>query len=342
MKSTTIAVDLAKSVFEVAVSQRAGQVGRRARLSRGQFARFLAEQAPATVVMEACGTAHYWGREAEARGHRVVLLPPHAVRPYVPRNKTDGADAKGLLEALRNEDVRPVPIKSVDQHVLASLHRMRSAWQATRTARLNTLRGLLRELGFSIPVGARQVVPHVLALVSDAESGLHDSLRGVLVEAAREVGELETRLREVERSLEAIAAESEPIARLRTIPGVGLLTATALVAFVGDVRRFPTGRRFASYLGLTPRESSSGLRRRLGAISKRGDPYLRMLLIHGARSVLLHAKKASGPRDRLRTWALDRERARGHNKAAVALANKLARIVWAVWRREQPYGQPLK
>jgi hypothetical protein len=198
----------------------------------------------------------------------------------------------------------------------------------------------LRELGFSIPVGARQVVPHLLALVSDAESGLHDALRGALLEAAREVGELEARLREVGRSLEAIAAVSEPIARLRTVPGVGLLTATALVAFVGDVRRFPTGRRFASYLGLTPRESSSGLRRRLGAISKRGDPYLRMLLIHGARSVLLHAKKASGPRDRLRTWALDREKARGHNKAAVALANKLARIVWAVWRREQPFGQP--
>jgi transposase len=178
-------------------------------------------------------------------------------------------------------------------------------------------------------------------LGSEADSGLHDALRGVLLEAVREVGELEARLRAVEHSLEAIAEASDAIVRLRTIPGVGLLTATALVAFVGDVRRFPTGRRFAaSYLGLTPRESSSGLRRRLGAISKRGDPYLRMLLIHGARSVLLHAKRAQGSRDRLRTWALEREKARGHNKAAVALANKLARIVWAVWRREQPYGQP--
>jgi transposase len=171
--------------------------------------------------------------------------------------------------------------------------------------------------------------------------GLQDALRAVLLECVREVRDLEARLRGVERALEGIAEESEAIVRLRTIPGVGLLTATALVAFVGDVRRFQTGRRFASYLGLTPRESSSGLRRRLGAISKRGDPYLRMLLIHGARSVLLHAKKAAGPRDRLRSWALDREKARGHNKAAVALANKLARIVWAVWRREQPYGQPV-
>ena len=337
MHSTTIAVDLAKSVFEVAVSLRPGKVSARRRLSRGQFSRFLAEQAPATVVMEACGTAHYWGREAGARGHRVVLLPPHAVRPYVLRNKTDGADAKGLLEALRNDSVCAVPVKSVDQHVLTGLHRLRSAWMATRTARLNTLRGLLRELGFTIPVGARQVVPHVIALVSDADSGLPDALRAVLSETTREIRELEARVHEVERSLERMVRESEVLARLRTIPGVGLLTATALVGFVGDVQRFPSGRHFASYLGLTPRESSSGLRRHLGMISKRGDPYLRMLLIHGARAVLCHAKKRTVDNDRLRNWALDRERMRGHNKATVALANKLARIVWAVWRNQRAF-----
>jgi transposase len=338
MQCTTIAVDLAKSVFEVAVSQRPGRVSERRRLSRNQFSRFLADRAPATVVMEACGTAHFWGREAIARGHHVVLVPPHAVRPYVLRNKTDGADAKGLLEAVRNDDVRAVPVKSVDQHVLASLHRLRSAWMATRTARLNTLRGLLRELGFAIPVGARQVVPQVWALVSDAESGVPDAMRPALAEAAREIRELEQRVHEIERSLEAMARRSDVVTRLRTVPGVGLLSATALLAFVGDVRRFPSGRHFASYLGLTPRESSSGLRKRLGAISKRGDPYLRMLLIHGARSVLLHAKKATAPRDRLRHWALDRERVRGHNKAAVALANKMARLVWAVWRHGRAFG----
>jgi transposase len=319
-------------------------VAERHRLSRGQFSRLLADRAPATIVMEACGTAHFWGREAEARGHRVVLLTPHVVRPYVVRNKTDGADAKGLLEATRNEEIRPVPVKSVDQHVLASLHRMRSACLSTRTARLNTMRGLLRELGHSIPLGAKQFVPHVWALVSDADSGLPDALRTVLAETAREIGELEARIREVERSLETMARGSEVLFRLRTIPGVGLLTATALFAFVGDVGRFPSGRHFAGYLGLTPRESSSGLRRRLGAISKRGDPYLRILLIHGTRSVLLHAKKRrDGEQGRLRAWALDRERARGHNKAAVALANKLARTIWAVWRREHAFADlPLK
>jgi transposase len=210
MHSTTIAVDLAKSVFEVAVSVRPGKVSLRRRPSRGQFSRFLAEQAPATVVMEACGTAHYWGREAGARGHRVVLLPPHAVRPYVLRNKTDGADAKGLLEAIRNDGVRPVPVKSVDQHVLAGLHRLRSAWMATRTARLNTLRGLLRELGFAIPVGARQVVPFVVALVSDADSRLPDALRAVLSETTREIRELEVRVHEVVLAREHDEGERSP------------------------------------------------------------------------------------------------------------------------------------
>lgn len=337
MQHTTIAVDLAKSVFEVAVSHRPGRVSSTRRLSRTQFARLLAEQAPATLVMEACGTSHYWGREARSRGHEVLLLPPHAVRPYVLRNKTDGADAKGLLEALRNESIHPVPVKTVAQQVIASLHRMRSTWMSTRIARLNTLRGLLRELGLFIPVGARHVVPEVWRLVSEADSPLPETLRPALAEAAREIAELETRIQTLERQLEVLARESALVTRLRTIPGVGLLTATALVAFLGDVSRFPSGRHLASYLGLTPRETSSGSTRRLGRISKRGDPYLRTLLIHGARAVLWHARCAKGEGDRLRDWALARERARGHNKAAVALANKLARIVWAVWCRELPY-----
>jgi transposase len=334
--NTTIAVDLAKSVFEVAVSRRPGVVAERHRLSRPGFARFLAQQAPATIVMEACGTAHYWAREAQARGHEVRLLPPRDVRPYVQRNKTDRADAKGILEADRNEDIRPVPVKSVEQHALAGLHRMRSTWVTTRTARLNTVRGLLRELGLTIPVGARQVVPHVWALISEADSGVPDTLRPVLAEAAREIGELERRIADVGLQLEGIARNSELVLRLRTIPGVGLLTATALVASIGDAKRFPSGRHFASSLGLTPREASSGNTRRLGRITKRGDPYLRTLLIHGARSVLHHAKRSKKP-DRLRAWAIDRERVCGHNKAAIALANKLARTVWAVWTKEETY-----
>jgi transposase len=335
MDSTTIAVDVAKSVFEVAVSEKLGHVARRHRLSRGQFERFLEREEAATVVMEACGTAHFWGRVAQREGHRVVLLPPHAVRPYVLRNKTDGADAKALLEALRNGDLHSVPLKSIDQHVLAGLHRMRSAWMATRTARLNTVRGLLRELGHCIPLGAKRVVPELRALIE--HDAIPSPLRTVLLEAALEIEALEKRVRAVEHELEALAAQDDSVERLRTIPGVGLLSATAVIAFVGDLHRFPSGRHFASYLGLTPRETSTGLKRRLGRISKRGDPYLRMLLIHGARSLLAHAKRSKSEPDRLRAWALERQKARGHNKAAVALANKLARIVWAVATRGQSF-----
>lgn len=335
-KPTTVAIDLAKAVFEVAVSRRPGVVSSRRRLTRSQMSRFLAIQEPSLIVMEACGTAHHWGRQAVKHGHLVRLLPPHAIRPYVLRNKTDEADAKAILEANRNEAIRPVPIKSIEQQAISGLHRLRSAWMSTRTARINTVRGLLREIGITIPVGARNVVPHVTALLSEDESEVPEALRQALADAADEIRLLELRIRDIERKLEALARESEVITRLRTIPGIGLLTATALAGSLGDVHRFPSGRHLASSIGLTPREFSSGNTRRLGRISKQGDPYLRMLLIHGARTVLLHAKR--NPKlDRLRAWALERQRVIGHNKAAVALANKMARIVWAVWRSERPY-----
>lgn len=332
---TRIAVDLAKSVFEVAVSNRAGIVSRGARLSRSQFLNFFARQPAATVVMEACGSAHFWGRRIEGLGHRVKLLPPHQVRPYVRRNKTDRTDAKGLLEASRNEDIHPVPVKTVTQQVITCLHRLRSGWIAERTARLNALRGLLRELGFFIPVGARQVVPAVWSLVEDADCELPDALRPALAEVCQEIRQIEARIRQVERQLEAIADQLPIVAHLLTIPGIGLLTATALFAFVGDIHRFRSGRHLASWLGLTPREHSSGLRRWLGGISKRGDGYLRTLLIHGARSVIVHARRQQP--DHLRVWAHKLERTHVHNKAAVAVANKLARIIWAVWSRLEDY-----
>ena len=338
MQHTTIAVDVAKSVFEIAVSRHPGRVAERHRLSRDKFLSFFAEHRPATVLLEACGSAHHWGRQLQALGHRVLLLPPHKSRPYVTGNKTDRSDAKGLLEAQRNEQIQPVPVKSIDQQALSALHRLRSAWLAARTARINTVRGLLREFGVAIPLGAKRVVPLVQQLLEDADSGLPDSVRPALAEARAEILELERRMHQVELQLRALARQIPVVHKLRTIPGVGLLTATALVAFVGDVGRFPSARHFASYLGLTPRERSSGLRRRLGAISKRGDVYVRMLLTHGARAVLWKAKSREQP-DRLRAWALRLEQLRGHNKAAIALANKLARIVWAVWRRDVEFTE---
>ncbi len=336
MQHTTFAVDLAKSVFEIAVSHQPGKVAERHRLSRKQFLPFFVQRHPATVLMEACGSAHHWARQIEANGHRVLMLPPHRTRPYVVGNKTDRTDAKGLLEAHRNEQIRPVPIKSVDQQALAALHRLRSAWIATRTARINTVRGLLREFGITIPLGARRVVPQLQQILADCDSDLPDALRPVLEEAGAEILDLERRLRTVEGQLRALARQMPVVRKLRTIPGIGVITATALVAFVGDVGRFPSARHFASYLGLTPREHSSGMRRKLGAISKRDDVYLRTLMTHGARAVLRSAKLRERP-DRLRAWAVHVESRRGHNKAAIALANKIARVVWAVWRREVEY-----
>jgi transposase len=209
----------------------------------------MAQQPAATVVMEACGSAHHWGRKLQSLGYRVILLPPHHVRPYMRRNKTDRTDAKGIREASRNEEIRPVPVKTVAQQLLTSLHRLRSGWILERTARLNALRGLLRELGVFIPVGAREVVPTVWGLIEDADSELPVALRAVFAEACREIGEIEARVKQVERQLEAVAEQVPAVEHLRTIPGIGLLIATALVAFIGDIRRFPSGRHLASYLG---------------------------------------------------------------------------------------------
>lgn len=331
MERTTIAVDLAKTVFQLAVSHRPGVIAATHRLRRHQVAAFFAGYPSSRVVMEACGSANYWGRKFVAMGHEVVQLPPSQVHPYVRRNKTDSTDTKALLEALRNEAIRPVPLKSVAQQVLTSLHRFRTGWMTQRTARINTIRGVLRELGILIPVGAAKVVPAVTALVEDADSEVPYALRHTLWEACREIRELERRIKEVSNQIKSVGKQFPAYPRLRTIPGIGPLTATALIGFVGDAGRFATGRHFASYLGITPSEHSSGLKRHLGRISKRGDVYLRTLLIHGARSVLLSSARRRNP-ERLRVWAMAVQKRTGFNKAAVALANKLARIVWAVWR----------
>jgi transposase len=333
---TLVAVDLAKTVFQVAFSNHPGQVSKNRRLPRTQFAELLGQLPESTIVMEACGSAHFWARRMQALGHTPVLLPPHSVRPYVDRNKTDRTDTKGMLEAHRNEAIRPVPVKTVAQQALCSLHRVRAGWITERTARINTLRGLLREFGIIIPVGAQHAVPNAWLHIEDAESEIPDSLRPALAEICTEIRELERRVKMIETELAVLAEQIPAVARLMTIPGIGLITATALVAFVGDIHRFPSARHFASYLGLTPKEHSTGSRRRLGAISKKGDVFLRTLLIHGARSVLNAAQRTKSP-DRLQAWALSRHRARGHNCAATAVANKIARIAWAVWKRDQPF-----
>ena len=265
-----------------------------------------------------------------------MLLPPHQTRRYVLRDKTDGADAGALLEAHRNEQIVPVPVKTLHQHTLAAIHRTRSAWMATRTARLNAIRGTLRELGITIPQGPRHVLPRLGAALADPLQPLPQALHPTLLCLAEEIRDLNSKIHDSERQLELLSNDLPLVQHHLTVPGIGLITATALSAFVGDFSRFPTGRRFAGFLGVVPREHSSGLHRHLGAITKRGDAYLRTLLIHGARSALLAASRCSSP-DRLQRWALSLASRRGHNRAATGLANKLARIAWATAVRNCDY-----
>jgi transposase len=340
MHSTTVAVDLAKNVFELAVADAQGKIGERLRLNRARFSAFFLQRPPSRVLMEACGSAHYWARRIASQGHSVELLPAQYVRRYVRRSKTDRADAAALIEAARCGEIRPVPVKSVAQQQVLALHRLRSQWMSTRIRYLNTLRGLLREFGLAIPLGARVARTKVAQHLAQPPQDLPEALHPLLAQMLSDVDALEERVDQVEHQLAVLTRHDELVQHLRQIPGVGLLTSTALRATVGSIERFPSGRRFASWLGLTPREYSSGERRRLGGISKQGNVYLRTLLVHGARSTLLAAhrqQRCGRPIDRLRQWALKCERERGHNVATVALANRLARIAWATWKHDRPF-----
>src|SRR5687767_2289591 len=344
MDATTVAVDLAKNVFELALADEQWRIVERHRLTRAQFERWFQNREVSLVVMEACGSAHHWGRVLRERGLEVRLLPPRYVRAYVKRNKTDAADALALLEAARASDIKPVAVKSIEQQALQALHRMRSAWMATRTRRINTMRGFCREFGMEVPVGAVKGLAQMARLLADDHSAVPAMLRTPMRLALEEIRLLEARIDSLERELAQIARQSEPCQALASVPGIGLLTSTAMVAAVGDPRSFDSGRRYASFFGLTPREHSSGNTRYLGRISKRGNRYVRTLLTHGARSVLRAAtvaRRAGRNVDRLRTWALELQSRTNHNKATCALANKLARIAWAVWVKHERYqAQP--
>ena len=297
MDATTIAVDLAKSVFQVAEADDQWQIVRTHRLTRRQFERFFANRSVKVVIMEACGSAHFWARQLTQLGIAVRLLPPKHVRRYVLGNKTDAADCAALLEAARNPKIQPVRIKGVEQQALQALHRLRSQWMATRTQRINGLRGFCREFGLAIPRGARVGLLAIAALVADRASAIPEMLRSEMFAALQEV--------------------RDP-----------------------DVSQFRDARRFACWFGITPKEHSSGQTRRLGRISKAGPRYLRMLLTHGARSVLQAAARArSKGRDcqGLHRWALQLDGRTHRNKATCAVANKLARICFATLRSHKPF-----
>lgn len=342
MNTTTVAVDLAKSVFQIAVADANWRVTEQHRLTRSQFERWFINRNVSLVIMEACGSAHHWARQLNLLGIEVKLLPAAYIRAYVKRNKTDAADACALLEAARCADIVPVKVKTVERQALQGIHRTRSLWMGTRTSRINALRGFCREFGISIATGSRNGIEQISRVLADPESAVPTLIRTTMRFLVEEIRLLEVRINQLERELTALARLSPACTTLLSVPGVGLLTATAMVAATsGSVAHFKDARHFASWFGLTPKEHSSGSTRKLGRISKRGDRYLRMLLTHGARSILRAASvaHAAGKQiDGLRQWALGVQGRTNHNKATCALANKLARICYAALRDSEPYS----
>lgn len=337
MKVTTFGLDLAKHVFQLHwVEPETGEVRRKA-LKRDQMMKFFVQRAPSVVAMEACGSAHYWARKLIGLGHEVRLIAAQFVRPYVKRNKTDAADAQAIWEAVQRPEMRFVAVKDEHQQAVLTLHRMREQLVKMRTMQINQLRGLLYEFGVILPAGRHKAMTQVAQALARLEDTLPAMALEVLREQCASIEALSAQIEEIERKLAAWRKEDEAAKRLMQVPGVGLLTATAAVATVGDAKVFSSGREFAAFLGLVPRQSGTGGRVKLLGISKRGDGYLRRLLIHGARAVITHAK-ARDP------WVEALLARRPLNAVVVALANKMARTLWALLahgRHYEPRGQAL-
>ncbi len=334
MNVTTIGIDLAKNTFSVHGVDARGKVVFRKNISRAKLAPFMAQQPPSLIGMEACSGAHHWGRSLTALGHRVGIMTPRFVAPYRKGGKNDGNDAEAICEAVARPGMRFVALKSAEQQALLCLHRIRQGLIKERTATLNQLRGLLAEFGLIMPKGRYPAQHHLPRILEDAENGLPMLARRLLHDVSLRLHSMNTQLLAYDRELEQLAKESDMAARLMSVPGVGAVTATALIASVGDPRHFRNGRQFAAWLGLVPRQYTTGGKVRLGRITKRGDVYLRTLLIHGTRAVL--ARVAEKP-DRLSAWARTLIERRGYKRAAVALAAKNARILWAMMSRGTTY-----
>jgi transposase len=333
-KLTTIGLDLAKNVFHVVGFDAHGKSVCRKRLRRGQVLGYFSQLPPCRVGMEACASAHYWGREIQALGHEVRLIPAQHVKPLVRGNKNDYNDALAIAEALGRPGLRFVGLKSAAQQDIQALHRLRARCVAERTALCNQLRGLLGEYGIVLPRGVASLRRGIPELLEDAEHGLSALLRRLLAERYRHLQELEGHLATYTRELARHSAASEACQRLQGIPGYGPVLASAFQGAVGNGTAYRRGRDVAASLGLVPRQHSSGGRDRLLGISKRGDRYLRSLLVHGARAVV---SRAAGKRDPLSGWINRVRERRGFNRAVVALANKLARIGWAVLAHNTTY-----
>ena len=334
-KTARVGIDLAKKVFHVTAVDDKGAVLERKRLRRTQLQSYLAQLSTGCVVaMEACGSSHHWARFAMCNEHKALLMSPQFVAPYVKSNKNDVNDADAIAEASARPSMRFVGVKSVGQEHVQQLHRARQMAVRNRVAQSNQIHGFLLEYGIEAPKGVMALRRRLTEVLEDAENEIPFDGRGLFRELGDELKRLDERVRMFDAQLATVARETPACQRLMTIPGVGVLTATALVAAVGDATAFRNGREMAAWLGLVPRQRSTGGRPTLLGISKRGDRYLRTLLIHGSRSALRVAERRTDRRSR---WALATQERRGSNIAGVALANKNARTAWAVLARGKEF-----
>ena len=338
MELHTIGIDLGKTVFHLVALNARGEVVARKKFSRTQLLRFTANMRVELMGMEACGGAHFLGRALREQGHQVRLIPAQYVKPYVKTNKSDYIDAEAIAEAVARPTMRFVPIKTDEQLDLQSLHRVRERWVMRRTAVINQIRSLLLERGITLPKGRRYVEAALPLILEDAEANLSGALRTLLAQLKLDLDQLAERIDEADAVIEKTARENEACRRLVEIPGIGPVTATAVIAAIGNGGAFHKGREFSAWLGIVPREHSTGGQQKLLGISKRGNSYLRRLFVHCAHAVLQqHTKQSSG----LSAWLAQLTSRTHRNVAAVALANKLARIAWAVLAKNEPYRPPV-
>jgi transposase len=329
MKSTPVGIDIAKHVFQIHyVDEQSGKTISK-QLSRAKLVNYFANRAPCLIGMEACGGAHHWAREFQKLGHEVKLMPGRYVKAFNPGNKNDAADACAIWRAVQ-QPCKGVAVKSEAQQAVLALHRMRTQLVKFRTMRSNSVRGLLSEYGEVMARGRRALDESMPEVLQRLGQRLPQAVVQMLKMQWQELARLDEQISELERQLSAWLRETPAVKRVAAIPGVGLLTATAVVASMGDPKAFRSGREFAAWLGLVPRQTGTGGKLRLLGISKRGDAYLRTLLIHGARSVLQHAKEPGA-------WVTQLRARRPLNVVTVALANKMARIIWALLAHGREY-----
>ena len=340
MNIKRVGIDLAKDVFQVHGVDSQEKVILRKQFRRVQLLAYFEKIAPCLIGMEACGSAHYWARELQKLGHTVKIMAPQFVKPYVKSNKNDANDAEAICEAVARPTMRFVAVKTIAQQDIQAIHRVRSELVSHRTAKVNQIRGLLAEYGLAVGRRIEVLRTALPLLLEDAENGLTLDFRILLDELRQDLINLDERVQVMDKKIKTLANSHGEAKRLLAIPGIGPITATAIISAIGNGKQFKRGRDFAAWLGLTPRQHSSGGKERLLGISKRGDSYLRTLLIQGARAVLRVVGQKDDPRSR---WLQNLCSRRNKNIAAVALANKNARIIWALLTKETdflPDGKP--